>query len=262
MNGWGWFIPLPPLLLILFLFRSSLLGDGKYFDDSSTKFAEIRTLLDSKEAKDKLEAMKRLLAMMTMGKDVSIFFPDVVKNVIVDNIEIKKLVYMFLVHYSETNQDLALLSMNTFQRDLTSPNERVRANAIHAMCGIKVHAVLPLIVLALKQTIKDPSSYVLRAAAQAIPNVYNVDKDNKQHAEQCCEMVQELLTTTDPAVLPSALHAFVTVCPNNWPIFHPHFRKVCHLLADFDNFGQALALKLLTTYARVHFPAPHASPSS
>eukprot|EP00461_Guttulinopsis_vulgaris_P005507 UN05519 len=66
-----------------------MLSDAKYFDDSSTKFAEVRALLDSKEHKDKLEAMKRLLAMMTMGKDVSIFFPDVVKNVVVENIEIK-----------------------------------------------------------------------------------------------------------------------------------------------------------------------------
>jgi vesicle coat complex subunit len=231
------------------------LSDAKYFDDSTTKFQEIRVLLDSKEHKDKLEALKRLLAMMTMGKDVSMFFPDVVKNVIVPSIEMKKLVYMFLIHYSETNQDLALLSINTFQRDLqpTSP-PRIRANAICAMASIRVPAVVPLIVLALKQTIRDSSSYVRRSAAQSIPQIYFLDREGQY--EPCCDMIIELLTTIDPAVLPSAIYAFNNVCPNRWDIIHPHFRKLCHLLADFDPISQAMTLKVLIGYARAHFPLP------
>src|SRR5690349_1205831 len=78
----------------------SLLNDAKYFEESNTRFAELRKLLDSKMPKDKLEAMKRLHAvssgnlfsaqvvcmqMMAIGRDVSSFFPDVVKNVIVES---------------------------------------------------------------------------------------------------------------------------------------------------------------------------------
>jgi hypothetical protein len=62
----------------------SLLSDAQYFDENSTRFAEMRKLLDSKAVKDKLEAMKRLLALMTIGRDVSSFFPDVVKNIVVE----------------------------------------------------------------------------------------------------------------------------------------------------------------------------------
>lgn len=74
--------------------------------------------------------MKRLLAMMTIGRDVSSFFADVVKNVIVNNTEVKKLVYMYLVSYAEQKQELALLSINTFQKDLVHSSARVRANAM------------------------------------------------------------------------------------------------------------------------------------
>ena len=100
----------------------NLLSDARFFDDSNTRLHQLRTQLDSKSIKDKLEAMKSLTAHMTLGRDMSAFFPDVVKNVIVESQEVKKLVYMFLITYSEHNQDLALLSINTFQKDLASPS--------------------------------------------------------------------------------------------------------------------------------------------
>lgn len=45
-------------------------------------------------------------------------FPAVVKNVVSKNIEVKKLVYVYLERYAEEQQDLALLSISTFQRAL------------------------------------------------------------------------------------------------------------------------------------------------
>ena len=44
--------------------------------------------------------MKWLLAMLSKGKDMSEFFADVVKNVIAGHVEVKKMVYMYLVHYA------------------------------------------------------------------------------------------------------------------------------------------------------------------
>lgn len=56
--------------------------------------------------------------MMAKGRDVSDLFPAVVKNVAAKNVEVKKLVYVYLVRYAEEQQDLALLSISTFQRAL------------------------------------------------------------------------------------------------------------------------------------------------
>jgi hypothetical protein len=36
----------------------TLLSDAKYFEEGNARFAELRTLLDSKHSKEKLEAMK------------------------------------------------------------------------------------------------------------------------------------------------------------------------------------------------------------
>ncbi len=43
-----------------------------------------------------------LVQMLSGGEDVSFLFPDVVKNVVSKNLELKKLVYHFLVHYAES----------------------------------------------------------------------------------------------------------------------------------------------------------------
>lgn len=56
--------------------------------------------------------------MVAKGKDASELFPAVVKNVVSSNLEVKKLVYVYLVRYAEEQQDLALLSISTFQRGL------------------------------------------------------------------------------------------------------------------------------------------------
>jgi AP-3 complex subunit beta len=56
--------------------------------------------------------------MIAKGKDASDLFPAVVKNVVSKNMEVKKLVYVYLMRYAEEQQDLALLSIATFQRGL------------------------------------------------------------------------------------------------------------------------------------------------
>jgi len=45
--------------------------------------------------------MKRILALLSLGKDASRHFPTVVKNIVCPAVGVKKLVYLYLVHYAE-----------------------------------------------------------------------------------------------------------------------------------------------------------------
>jgi hypothetical protein len=51
---------------------------------------------------------------MTVGKDVSMLFPDVVNCMQTDDLELKKLVYLYLINYAKTQPDLAIMAVNTF----------------------------------------------------------------------------------------------------------------------------------------------------
>ena len=63
--------------------------------------------------------MKKVIAAMTVGKDVSMLFPDVVNCMQTEDLELKKLVYLYLINYAKTQPDLAIMAVNTFVKVLT-----------------------------------------------------------------------------------------------------------------------------------------------
>lgn len=60
------------------------------------------------------DAVKKVIAAMTVGKDVSSLFTDVVNCMQTENLELKKLVYLYLINYAKSQPDLAILALNTF----------------------------------------------------------------------------------------------------------------------------------------------------
>ena len=110
--------------------------------------------------------------LISKGRNVSEFFAQVVKNVASHNLEIRKLVYIYLLRYAEHEPDLALLSINTFQKDLSDPNPLIRAMALRVLSGIKVPMIGSIVVLAIKKCASDISPYVRKAAAMAVHQAY------------------------------------------------------------------------------------------
>lgn len=107
--------------------------------------------------------------MISKGRDVSEFFAQVVKNVASHNLEVRKLVYIYLLRYAESEPDLALLSINTFQKDLTDSSPLIRAMALRVLSGIRVPIIGSIVSLAIKKCAADVSPYVRKIAALAIP---------------------------------------------------------------------------------------------
>lgn len=84
--------------------------------------------------------------MISKGRDVAAAFPNVVKCVINKNAEVRKLVYMFLVHYAEVQPQEALLAINSLQKAMTENNQHMRANALRCMSNIRVKEIAQLFV--------------------------------------------------------------------------------------------------------------------
>ncbi|KAG8516388.1 AP-3 complex subunit beta-2, partial [Galemys pyrenaicus] len=243
---------------------------------------DLKEMLDTNKDSLKLEAMKRIVAMIARGKNASDLFPAVVKNVACKNIEVKKLVYVYLVRYAEEQQDLALLSISTFQRGLKDPNQLIRASALRVLSSIRVPIIVPIMMLAIKEAASDMSPYVRKTAAHAIPKLYSLDSDQK---DQLIEVIEKLLAdkttvrgaragrgggATDPAGLTSPLPqlvagsvvmAFEEVCPERIELIHKNYRKLCNLLIDVEEWGQVVIISMLTRYARTQFLCPTRSVS-
>jgi AP-3 complex subunit beta len=65
--------------------------------------------------------------------------------------QIKKLVYVYLVRYAEEQQDVALLSISTFQKALKDPNQLIRGSALRVLSSIRVPIIAPILMLSIKE---------------------------------------------------------------------------------------------------------------
>ena len=189
--------------------------------------------------------------MIYRSKPCLPYFSSVVKNVASPNIEIKKLVYIYLLHYAESEPDLALLSINTIQKSLTDQNPQVRAMALRVMSGIRVPVISQIVSLAIKRGCADMSPHVRKAAALAIPKCYKLDPST---LPQLLDYLSILLGDKQYYVVGSAITAFLEVCPERIDLIHKHYRALVKKIVDMDDWGQLALIKLLTFYARRCFP--------
>ncbi|CAM0885563.1 unnamed protein product [Alopecurus aequalis] len=217
--------------------------DAHLYDDPED--AAIPALLDSRFDGDKVDALKRLLALIAQGVDVAHLFPQVVKNVAAQSLEVKKLVYLYLLHYAEKRQNEALLSINIFQKDLSDINPLVRAWALRTMAGIRLHVVAPLVLVAVKKCARDPSPYVRKCAAYALCKLYDLLPDENTALE---EVVDVLLGDSSSGVVGAAAVAFKSVCPNGLALIAKHFRRLCETLPDIEEWYQITLIETLLRY--------------
>ena len=220
----------------------------------SILFARLKALLDSRSDREILEGLRRVISMIYQNKPCLPYFSSVVKNVANPNIEVKKLVYIYLLHYAESDPDLALLSVNAIQKSLTDQNPQVRVLALRTMSGMRVPVISQIVSLAIKRGISDMSPQVRKAAALAIPKCYRLDPNTMP---QLFDYISALLGDKQYFVVGPAVQSFLEICPDRIDLIHKHYRGLCRKLVDMDEWSQLATLKLLADYSRRCFPLRH-----
>lgn len=112
---------------------------------------ERKQILEIGEPKQKLKEMRKVIEEMARGEDRSDLFPTVVKNVVAKSVELRKLVYQYVVRYAEELPDIALLSISSFQKGLKDPNQLIRASALRVLSSIRVDVIIPIVQIAVNQ---------------------------------------------------------------------------------------------------------------
>lgn len=68
---------------------------------------------DPKHATKKI-VLKKIVANMTMGNDMSLLLPDVLACMQVPVLDIKKMVYLFLINYAKLQPTMIMMAANSF----------------------------------------------------------------------------------------------------------------------------------------------------
>uniref|UniRef100_I3K6Q7 AP complex subunit beta n=1 Tax=Oreochromis niloticus TaxID=8128 RepID=I3K6Q7_ORENI len=213
---------------------------------------ELKAELNSDKKEKKKEAVKKVIASMTVGKDVSALFPDVVNCMQTDNLELKKLVYLYLMNYAKSQPDMAIMAVNTFVKDCEDPNPLIRALAVRTMGCIRVDKITEYLCEPLRKCLKDEDPYVRKTAAVCVAKLHDI---NAQLVEDqgFLDTLKDLISDSNPMVVANAVAALSEIAeshPNsNLMDLNPQtINKLLTALNECTEWGQIFILDCLANY--------------
>ncbi|CAK68572.1 unnamed protein product (macronuclear) [Paramecium tetraurelia] len=172
---------------------------------------ELQDALNQNKIESKRDAIRKIIDAMTRGKDVSMLFPDVAKNMETSNLELKKLVYLYIINYAKIMPDLAVMAVNSFRKDARDKtNPFLRALAIRTMGCIRVKLITEYLLDPLKESIKDEDSYVRKTAAICISKLYDVSPELIEE-QGLLKLLDNLLNDGNAMVVANAVCALLIV---------------------------------------------------
>lgn len=176
---------------------------SKYFSSSNkrSEISELQDDLNSTIFERKKEAIKKVIAQMTIGKDVSKLFQSVIKCLEHSEIDIKKLVYLYIINYSRNQPDDAIMVINLFRKDVLKGTPLIRALAVRTMGCLRVKKLNEYLIDLLKEAIKDEDPYVRKTAALCVSKVYEVNPELVGQAGLIEKMQGMLSSEPNPIVI-------------------------------------------------------------
>ena len=167
---------------------------------------ELKAQLSSLKENVKINAVKKVIAAMTVGKDVSMLFMDVVKAIHTENLELKKLVYLYVMNYAKSQPDLAILAVNTFVKDAENRNPLIKALAIRSMGCIRVDKITEYLCGPLAKCLKDQDPYVRKTAAICVAKLADISFELVED-RGFIETLNTMLSDSNPMVVANAVAA-------------------------------------------------------
>ncbi|TPX48952.1 hypothetical protein SeLEV6574_g01749 [Synchytrium endobioticum] len=213
---------------------------------------ELKADLNSEYKERRKETVKKVIANMTVGKDVSSLFADVVKNMQTEDLELKKLVYLYLINYAKTQPELVILAVNTFVKDSDDPNPLIRALSIRTMGCLRVEKIINYLMGPLQKALKDEDPYVRKTAAICVAKLFDMSPSTAIE-NGLIATLQEMLSDRNPMVIANAVAALAEISESSvrkdiFTINSGVLTKLLAALNECTEWGQICILTSLASY--------------
>ncbi|CAH8444317.1 unnamed protein product [Schistosoma haematobium] len=217
--------------------------DARYF--TTTKKGEIFELkaeLNSERREKKKEAVKKVIA-------------NVINCMQTDNLELKKLVYLYLMNYAKTQPDTAIMAVNTFVKDCDDPNPLIRALAVRTMGCIRVEKITAYLCDPLRKCLKDEDPYVRKTAAVCVAKLHDIDAQLVEDSG-FLELLRDLLCDSNPMVVANAVASITEILEMTnsdsarslLAFDGPVINKLLTALNECTEWGQVFILDAIADY--------------
>ena len=85
--------------------------------------------------------------------------------------------YLFLCNYADGNPQLAMMVVNTLQKDCRDENPTVRGLALRSLTSLRIVSLVEYVVPVVMQSLGDHTAYVRRAAVVGILKMFHLDRE-------------------------------------------------------------------------------------
>lgn len=234
--------------------ESSLRSEPQFFvNQKKGELKELTKLLGQyhleKDIGKQRQTIKKVIACMTLGIDVSQLFAEMVKASKTSDAIVKKMVYLYLVNYSENSQECVILAINTFLADCRDSDFKVRALALRTLSSLKFSDAIPYTERAVKEGLKDVHPYVRKTACIACIKLHKDSLASASNGEYI-EELYKLIKDADPQVSINAFIALDEILESEGGIAITR-KLVVHLLnrlKEYPEWAQSLVINLLARY--------------
>lgn len=219
--------------------------------ENQAEIKDLQNKLSSNYPKERKESAKKVISLMRAGENVQELFSDMLRCVKTDDLELKKLVYLYLVNYSTTEPEQAIMAVNTFVQDSEHNNPLIRALAVRTMCRINLESVAEHMIQPLKKCLKDEDPYVRKTAAFGVSKLYDVLPEAVENSGLFPDLIS-LLTDENPMVVSNTTAALFEINSHrNQPILSLTTETLTPILAALSSCSdwcQVMLLDALSKY--------------
>ena len=240
-------------MMLHFHKKDSNQGGNKYFQNSrNAEVTELQDGLNSMKIEKQKDAMKQIIASMTIGKDVSMLFPQVVKCIRTKNIELKKLVYLYLINYAKVKPDLTFLAVASFNQDAKEgETPLIRGLAIRTMGCIRVPMIVSYLCETLTWCFKDNDAYVRKTAALCVAKLY-MTSSQLVRENGFIQTLHDCLKDSNAIVIANSMSALNEISilsgVNQLQIKSKVLKRILEAIPQANEWGQVSILDALILY--------------
>lgn len=234
--------------------QSSTPASGFFVDARKGEVNELKNLLRhlniERDQKRKRDIIKKVIACMTLGIDVSRLFTEMIMAIESKDIVVKKMVYLYLCNYAHKEPEMAIMCINSLRRECENDDPMVRGLALRSLCNLRLESILEYVEQPLTKGLGDLSAYVRKVAVIAVLKVHYLQAtfvENHGYVSKLTSMLQD----ADADVVTNVLYVLneLKISYGGLEISQATVMHLLSRIGELSEWGLAVVLDIVSRYS-------------
>ncbi|WBW72739.1 AP-2 adaptor complex beta subunit Apl1 [Schizosaccharomyces osmophilus] len=189
------------------------LPSGNSSHSESSEVSELEAILrvDSKDKSGKkINAMKKIIANMSMGYNMISLFPAIINCMETSNVDLKKLCYLFLKSFASINPSEATKAIPVVLKGVHSSNPVLRDFSLKTLTSVHIKNFWVASLDPVIRLLDDIDPYVRKTAVMGVARLYSYDRKIVE-SSGLIKNLREMLNDESSLVVTNALAVLISI---------------------------------------------------